>query len=85
MAYDRPRIRARRLRQIGLTVFLLSGAWLGHTAAADLAELMGAAGLVHFQERIQAPNFQIPTPDGAQMRLRDFRGRYVLLNFWATW
>jgi hypothetical protein len=64
---------------------LLIGAWLGHAASADLADLMGAAGLVHFQERIEAPDVQLPTPDGTQIRLSDLRGRYVLLNFWATW
>jgi hypothetical protein len=66
-------------------VLLLIGAGLGHAAPTDLTDLMGAAGLVHFQERIAAPDFQIPTPDGAQIRLSHLRGRYVLLNFWATW
>jgi cytochrome c biogenesis protein CcdA/peroxiredoxin len=33
----------------------------------------------------QAPDFATTAPDGAALRLSDFRGQVVLLNFWATW
>ena len=32
-----------------------------------------------------APNFEFSTYDGQRLRLADFRGRPVYLNFWATW
>ena len=32
-----------------------------------------------------APDFELPTLDGAQLRLSSLRGKVVLLNFWATW
>lgn len=32
-----------------------------------------------------APPFSLPSLDGGKVNLKDFRGRYVLLNFWATW
>jgi peroxiredoxin/uncharacterized GH25 family protein len=32
-----------------------------------------------------APPFEIKTIDGKPLRLADFRGKYVLLDFWATW
>jgi peroxiredoxin len=32
-----------------------------------------------------APSFQVKTLDGATLRLADFRGKVVLLDFWATW
>jgi thiol-disulfide isomerase/thioredoxin len=28
---------------------------------------------------------RFPTPDGGELALADFRGRPLLLNFWATW
>ena len=32
-----------------------------------------------------APDFTLDSLDGKAMRLSDFRGKTVLLNFWATW
>lgn len=32
-----------------------------------------------------APDFEFSAFDGTRMRLSDFRGRPVFLNFWATW
>jgi peroxiredoxin len=34
---------------------------------------------------IAASEFELPDLSGRTVRLRDFRGRVVLLNFWATW
>jgi peroxiredoxin len=36
--------------------------------------------------RVQAARgFTVPTPDGKSIRLSDYRGKVVFLNFWATW
>ena len=35
--------------------------------------------------RAAAPEFQLQTLDGREVRLSDFRGKVVLLHFWATW
>jgi peroxiredoxin len=32
-----------------------------------------------------APEFELKSLDGRQVRLSDYRGKAVLLNFWATW
>ncbi|UAY55709.1 TlpA disulfide reductase family protein [Arachidicoccus terrestris] len=32
-----------------------------------------------------ALNFTLPDPTGKMVSLSDFRGKYVLLDFWATW
>ena len=32
-----------------------------------------------------APDFEVKDMDGKILRLSDFRGKYVLLDFWATW
>jgi peroxiredoxin len=33
----------------------------------------------------RAPDFDLTADDGSGVRLSDFRGKFVLLNFWATW
>ena len=44
------------------------------------------AGSVSGELRGQvAPDFELPSLDGKNMKLSDFRGKAVLLNFWATW
>ncbi len=35
--------------------------------------------------RLQAPVFSLASLDGSNTRLSDFRGKVVLLTFWATW
>ena len=37
------------------------------------------------QEGTQAPDFVVTDLDGNQIRLSDFRGKPVVLNFWASW
>ncbi len=36
-------------------------------------------------ERPMAPDFELQTIDGKILRLSEYRGKAVLLNFWATW
>ncbi|EDP75663.1 TlpA disulfide reductase family protein [Hydrogenivirga sp. 128-5-R1-1] len=33
----------------------------------------------------KAPDFTLKTLDGKEVSLKDYRGKVVLLNFWATW
>lgn len=33
----------------------------------------------------EAPNIELPTPDGKTLSLSSLRGNYVLLDFWAAW
>jgi peroxiredoxin len=35
--------------------------------------------------RLEAPAFTLMDINGGQRRLSDFRGKIILLNFWATW
>ena len=44
-----------------------------------------ALGIQKPKEQVEAPNIIGTDPDGNTIRLEDFRGKVVFLNFWATW
>ena len=34
---------------------------------------------------VNAPPFSLPSLDGRELTLSDYQGKYLLVNFWATW
>ncbi len=42
-------------------------------------------GALEAQKPVQAPDFPFPDPQGKPVSLSSFKGRPVLLDFWATW
>lgn len=59
-------------------VFLLPAGGLGAISAGE--ETRAETG-----QRLLAPDFTVLDEEGNPVRLSDFRGRPVVLNFWATW
>jgi peroxiredoxin len=45
----------------------------------------GTASAKTIKDRKPAPNFTLKDASGNSVKLSDFRGKVVLLNFWATW
>ncbi|MEE9257986.1 MAG: TlpA disulfide reductase family protein [Nitrospinaceae bacterium] len=37
------------------------------------------------EQTVPASNFNLKTLDGAEVTLDNYRGKYLLINFWATW
>jgi peroxiredoxin len=54
------------------------------TLAAD-KELFDKVNVTRVEKDIDAPNFSLKSLDGEQTSLKEFRGKVVFLNFWATW
>jgi peroxiredoxin len=53
--------------------------------AAAAGDPLTALGLTAPKERVEGPAFALPDLTGKTVRLGDFRGRLVFLNFFATW
>ena len=47
--------------------------------------LMGVAALLLSASVVSAQPFVFKDMQGKQQRLQDYRGKWVLVNFWATW
>ncbi len=46
---------------------------------------VAALSLIRPRPAKEAPDFQARTPDDHLLRLADYKGKVVFLNFWATW
>jgi len=64
---------------IAIMAMLATGKYL------DRTRRHGAPRLVGDVRGMTAPNFDLATLDGRRVKLSDYRGKAVLLNFWATW
>ncbi len=85
----------RGLVGTALTLTIIAGAWVvldpyahptaidenGETVKLGPIETPGSSP----RQGSLAPNFVLADYDGNAVRLDDFRGKVVFLNFWATW
>ena len=69
------------MKQLIMGVLMLLG--LTTNAMAEDLDSLYAQSLL--KVGIQAPNFELPTPEGKKVQLSDFKGKYVLIDFWASW
>lgn len=54
-------------------------------ACSSSPERPAAAAVKSPKDRKAAPEFALKDVNGTTVRLSDYRGKVVLLNFWATW
>lgn len=55
---------------------------------STLTSIFLCAALMFYSDSVwsnQAVDFTLPDPDGQMHSLSDFRGEWVVVNFWATW
>lgn len=50
-----------------------------------VAELLASMDMHHFANPVKAPDFELNSVQGGRVSLSRYRGKVVLLSFWATW
>ena len=72
---------------MGITTFLILFFEIGRAASTSQPEypFCNSFGIQRFQEKKEAPAFSLKGLDGKPIALSDFRGKPVLITFWATW
>jgi len=72
---------------MGMSTLLIPFLLVGRAASTSQPEFPSchSFGVQRFQEKKEAPAFSLKSLDGKQIALSDFRGKPVLITFWATW
>jgi thiol-disulfide isomerase/thioredoxin len=87
-------VRARRARWIaGVLLLVVAAPVAWYVTTQPLVTPRGAAGVgtgspakgIAPLVGYEAPNITLRDPSGRPIELKQFRGRPVLVNFWATW
>lgn len=75
------------MRKIGVAALYTALALVANAGSADIADLReGDMRKLNFHaEPVPAGATPFESEDGEEMRLSDLEGKYVVLNFWATW
>jgi peroxiredoxin len=64
---------------VGIAILIFTGFW-----ALPDSHHQGASTDMKQPAKV-APDFELKSVDGRAAKLSDYRGKIVLLNFWATW
>lgn len=68
-----------------LVIAMAAGPAAVAVAAAPVAELARAAGMDAYPTALRAPPLRLRSLGGEMRGADDYKGRVVLLNFWASW
>jgi thiol-disulfide isomerase/thioredoxin len=75
----------RTLLLLSLILSFAGGSSLAQTSAGARVNYKLVPNLQPMQDNAPTPDFFLVDPAGKKGALKDFRGKLVLLNFWATW
>lgn len=66
-------------------IILFTFLWLAAFMGVQAQELDAQYAKKLLKPGVTAPNFTLQTADGKNIQLSDYRGSYVVLDFWASW
>jgi thiol-disulfide isomerase/thioredoxin len=65
---------------IGYVIF-----WGGSRSTTEARIVLPGKDLPEADRKKAPPDFEIPTLDGRKIRLSEYRGKVLIVDFWATW
>jgi len=68
-----------------LYFFCLSVTLLGYMVQAENDDPYSKIGIQIMKDKTKATNFCLKGLEGRDVELKDFNGKLVFINFWATW
>jgi cytochrome oxidase Cu insertion factor (SCO1/SenC/PrrC family) len=57
----------------------------GQADTGRIADILASMNIQQATEKIPVPDFELDSVQGEKVRLAQYRGKVVLLSFWATW
>src|SRR5689334_13028873 len=78
-------VHCGRLLYLLAAFFLASSLALAQGKRAPPVDFSVVPKLEEVKDHPVAPDFSLADPDGKKLSLKNFQGKLVLLNFWATW
>ena len=73
----------RLLTPFSLAIFIFLAA--AELSLSEEVDYLTPMGVVRLKKIIDAPDFNLTDLEGDKWSLHDFKGKFVMLNFWATW
>jgi DsbE subfamily thiol:disulfide oxidoreductase len=78
-------VRGRLLFMLAAFVFSSAGQSYAQGTRSAPVDYSAVPKLEEMKGHPAAPDFTLHNPQGKKLSLKDYRGKLVLLNFWATW
>lgn len=73
----------RKVLSIALPLIIVAAIAFGLSDDKSQLTASAAQNIVKVGDR--APEIDLPNPEGGNYKLSNFKGRYVLVDFWASW
>ncbi len=67
-----------------LLLIIIQG-WREDSAVLAQENVFDVLQINRFPEPVDVPDFSLVSIDGQNVKLSDYKGNIVFLNFWATW